>query len=691
LGLVLCCLCLPAAAQQPLGFASIQKAFFREDFQAVTQHAPQFLQTAPASEERAQVALWFGLSLHQLGKTQEALQQLERLAQQLEPDSFLWPEVLFWQAELARFSADFVQARNAYQRVIERFPYTPWATYARLGIGLVFVHYEQYDAAGRYFRGVVQEQEYTAAGRQAKLFAGFCALKEGVNWEAVRYLSALRESSSDPVLNARAALYLGEAYTQMGKPAEARRFYQETIALAPTSEWAALSEFALGWVAYREDACGEAVQQFETYLDAGHTQHRPEALFAKAECLLRHDNQAEAAALLDQLIVEHPTHPLSQEAGLFRVDQLMRQGAVQAAEQLISQLNQAVVDPTLRRKVALQRGFLAVEAGRLQEAREWLQQALEAASPVVQQAAQNALGDIAVWQGDAQQAEQRYSASLALNAVPSETTHARLQLARLLLDQQAYERFDSLLEDAAAADAGAVNEIKLLHAVRFIHAGAMGEARSALDTLYAQAGATALGGRVAYFLALIAYEEERWEEAAALAGQAVAWAPGSEEVLDAQVILAELLVRAGRRAEALAYLWKEYHEAPVNRRMRVRMAQYFADFAQQQGQLVDAIAWYEAVLELAAENSGAALYAQASCYERGGDLELALRRYRALEQPPWQVRGLFAVAKLYEFQHAWAEAIAVYEQLLALQVPESRFVSERIEALRLELDGKRDV
>ena len=117
-------------------------------------------------------------------------------------------------------------------------------------------------------------------------------------------------------------------------------------------------------------------------------------------------------------------------------------------------------------------------------------------------------------------------------------------------------------------------------------------------------------------------------------------------------------------------------------RHRARLAKRLGDFAREEGAYVEAIRWYDEVMNFLPSLRGEATYRVASCYEDGGDHDLAMRWYQAVPQPPWNVRGQLSLAKLLERHDRLTEAKALYELLANAPIPEASAVRERLAALR---------
>ena len=166
--------------------------------------------------------------------------------------------------------------------------------------------------------------------------------------------------------------------------------------------------------------------------------------------------------------------------------------------------------------------------------------------------------------------------------------------------------------------------------------------------------------------------------------ETIARAPRADEAVDARLLLADLLAQRTSIRDAMGWLSTSARSAQVPWRHRARFAKRLGDFSREEGAYAAAIRWYHEAMELLPSVKGEATYRVASCYEDGGDYELAMLWYHVISQPPWNIRALLAIAKLLERQDRLQEAEALYEQLASAPIPEAAVVRERLAALRGE-------
>ncbi|MBI3331089.1 MAG: tetratricopeptide repeat protein, partial [Candidatus Omnitrophica bacterium] len=135
------------ALEPTAGYPEIQRAFLREEFEQVTALAQTFILQHPDVPELTRVWLWLSLSLDRLGEPNEALRELDRLKKRLPEQDPVWPELLFWEGDISRRAQRMDRARSAYQRLLARFPDASWTSQARLGLGLMELHQDAFEAA----------------------------------------------------------------------------------------------------------------------------------------------------------------------------------------------------------------------------------------------------------------------------------------------------------------------------------------------------------------------------------------------------------------------------------------------------------------------------------------------------------------------------------------------------------------
>ena len=672
-----------AAAMEPTsGYPAIQRAFLREDFNETAALAQAFIAQRPDVPEASRVRLWLALSLERLQRTEEALQELDLLERALSPGDPLISEALFWDGEVSRRAFQMTRAKDAYLRLLEHHPSSIWTAQAQLGLGFVALHQRAFELAAGYFHEVVLRHPDTATASDARLFEGFADLELGRFDSAVRILEPLLAELQDPGVVARAAFYLGESVSGLKRYAEAIPVYQRAIDSAARSQWGQLAQFGLGWACYQESRCEESVSAFDRYL-AQATEHRTEALYAQGGCLIKLGREPEALSRFEQIVSRAPSHPLALESGMIIADAYRRTGRPILAKEMLHALLRWPLDGAARANVQLRLGTLALEQGNTAQAETVFGLAAKREEPAIRQAALNGLGDVQSYLGNPAAAEQSYRAAAAISAVGPQSGYAAFQLGRIRLQSGLLEEAAAIFQQLAAGpEASLAEDARFALIITHLNRHDEASARAILDAIRHRQPSSAAAARAAYYDALLALSAEDEDAARRFCGETMARAPFTDEALEARLLMAELRARREPAAEVMAWLGRAYEASGAARSHRARLAKRLGDFARSAQSYADAIRWYQVAMELLPSLEGEAGYRIASCYEEGGDGEMAMRWYQPIGPPPWRVRGQLALAKLLERADRIVDAQAVYALLANEPIPEAKMVRERLAAMK---------
>ncbi len=694
---VVCSAPSSAQAQEPTpGSVAVQHAFLREEFDSVTTLAASFLSEHLDAPEKSRVWIWLILSLDRLQRAQEALGELDRLKARLPVDDPLHAEVLFWEGDISRRALLTVRAKLAYQRLLERYPDSTWATQAQMGLGLVYLHQQAFDTAQSYFHEVVLRHTGTPAARDALLLDGICQLQLKRFAEALSLFDTLAaQVNDDAILGAQLAFYRGESLTGLTRYAEAMQTYERAITLDPTSNWASLAQFGLGWAHYQAGRCRESLDAFARYLDgaserasspsasASRADYRTEGLFAQGSCLIQLGREEEAFLRFQEVLKRNPTHPLALESGLLMVDIYRRNEQFQEAKTLLHQLLRQPLDQLARAKVQIRLGSVALDQGNATQAKTIFQLANAIHDPTVHQASLSGLGDVAVFVGEMDQAKQYYEQAIMISDQTPLASSLRYQLGRIHLQLGHTDEAIAIFQQLVTGNHPVLaDDAKLALALAYLSQDYDAAARMLLETLRRQRPGSVSAARAAYYLALLAVGGEEEELARTLCEETLERAPRSEEAVDARLLLAEILAERTSDREAIAWLGEAYRSTGLLRRHRAKLAKRIADLARLDRSYVEAIRWYETAMELIPTFVPEATYWLASCYEAQGDASAAMKTYQRVTQSPWRMRARLAMAKLLERDERLQEAEAIYQELASESGPEATAFQERLEELR---------
>ena len=666
-------------------YPMIQRAFLQEEFERVRALAQTFITEHPAVPEAGRVRLWLALSLERLQQTGTALEELDVLKTQLRSDDPLWPEALYWEGEISRRALQMLRAKSAYRQVLERGAASTWAPKAELGLGLVLLHQQAFQEARDHFHQTASVEPPSSLTLDARLLEGFCALRMGRHGEAVATLEPLIGQYRAPSEIAETAFYLGEALSGQERYDEALRAYQHAAASGAATPWSRAAQLNMGWVLAKLDRCEDSVQMLNRYLASREAEHRAEALFVQAGCLMRMNQEPEALSRLQEIVGQGSNQPLTVESGLLLIDAYRRQDRPDMAETVARALLDRPLEAALRDQVQLQLGVVVLERSDPLAATALFEPLLRSETISTRQGALIALGDVEVSRGNLDGAKARYEE--AVSAAEDSTLGARAlyQIGRIQSRAGAWEdAVDTFQRVLGTADEALADEARLELAMGHLNRNELEASRHLLRTIRGRQPDRPVGARAAYYEALLALEADDAMSAMQLCRETIERAPREDEALDARLLLAELQERLGSVPDARVPLRSAYDSERLPVSHRARLAKRLGDLAAAKRAYPEAIRWYEAAQRLLPLLDGEMTYRIASCYEEGGDTALALRWYRRADHGPWRIRGGLATARLLEREGRLAEAEATYLKLSGEPVPEAKTARERL--ARMEAD-----
>ena len=715
-------------------FGAVQTAFLQENFTRVVDLVRPFMAEGVSHPQAQRVWLWYVLSLDRLNRSDEALQELDRLKSNLiqraehgaelrrQP---LWPEVLYWEAEISRRQDKMLRARMAYELLLQSVPESTWRQQARLGLGLVLLNEQDLDAAAsRFAELTVDAAPNSSLAKQGQFLLAVCDVQRQDFTAAIVRLRRLLEQSpdlarspyrtTDPATQAdlgprwgwraQVQVYLADALAGLRQFDDAAALYRQIIDAQPQSRWAQLARFGLGWIEFQQGRCEDSLKDFAAYRAAGvqaadraesfaPPDSRAELLFAEGRCLMAVGGETEALARFRLLRQEEPEHDLAVEAGFSIGELLEREGRYDDALAMLDELGRQAFEIRQIEQAQLRAAAVAAAAGRLELAAARYQQASASPEFATAQAGLNGLGDVEARRGRLDAAEAWYRKSIDQLPTSQAGLYASFQLGRL--QAQAGKTADAIATfkrlcggaqavvgpHAQAARRIAV-EARLALAFTYVSQNQPELARAELEFLRAQDHTSPEAARAGYYLAVLAGQDGRVAEARQLCDEVIRQAPTSQEAMQARLMLAEIVSSADSPQQAMAFFADPAFWQHLSRAQRSELEKKLGDIARQARAWAAAIHWYELAWQDAPSRQAELDYRIASCYEAGGDAALAAHRYRAIAEEPWRVRGQLAAAKLMERQERWPEAIAIYDALTRQGVPESKIAQERLMALQ---------
>jgi len=675
-------------------YAAVQRAFLQENFTDAASRAQRFIQQHPDAVESHRVRLWLALSLDRLERSDEALQELDRLKAQMASSDSLWPEVLFWEGDISRESLRMLRAKLAYQRLLQEYPRSSWAAQAQLGLGLVYLHQQDFETAIQHFHEVELEYPDGRPALDARLFEGLCQFHLQQFADAVEILRPLLAQLNDPGTEAEAAFYLGESLNALKQPLNAIPAYERAMAAAASSQagawqpslgarWGELARFGLAWVNYQLGRCDESVPLFESYLSQPNTPRRLEALFAEGSCLVALGKERDALSRFEAVVASDPAHPLAVESGMLLSEAYAKSGQRSRAQAMLEQLLSRHADPAVRARISLLSGRLALDQEEPERAEQAFELAWHSEDSSVRQAASVGLGDVGMFLGNLTGAAQRYQEAVQAAPSTSAAGYATYQLGRIQLQLGAFDEARQMFQRlAGSADQEIADEARLGLVIAELNRHDEDKARALLDIIRRDRPGSPIASRAAYYQALLALSEGDEAAARAHCDDALHGAPGTNEAFDATLLLLELRARDQSAEERTQELLALYTSSRLSRVQQAKLAKRLGDSARTAHAYANAIAWYEEAGRLVPALQAEMTYQIASCYEETGELDHAVAWYREIEQAPWKVRGFLAAARVLERQGRLAEAERFYEALAGEPIPEAKIIQERLAALR---------
>ena len=676
-------------------YATIQQAFLQEEFERVAALVPPMLADAFLEPKTVRIWLWLILSEDRLQQGHRALMEVDRLKTSLSDlpstpsvnawTESVWPEILYWEGEMSRKAMKMVRARLAYQRLLGTFPTSVWQAHARLGLGLVDLHEQAYADAQRQFAQVARASPQSSIARQASVLEGVCQLHAKRFEDAAAQFRRVLEQPLDQAWRGQASVYLGEALTGAQRFAEASQAYRQALELDPGAPWAMGASFGLGWSEFQQGRCRESLEAFELSRGApGSSRTAGEALFAQGRCLMELGQDSQALARFEELRQQYAEHPLVIDATLSAAELLGRVQRDEEALALLRLLAARPLEPAQRTQWQLRMGAYQLAQGDAAKAREAFEQAQQTANDALRQAALNGLGDAALLLDQHDEAARWYRQAIAIASAAQGAFYATYQLGRVELTrgqtEDAVAVFRALLDQTT--DHAFAVDVRLALAFTAIVGRQPDRARAELALIQSQHPTPSQAARIKYDLALLALSEGRPLEARQFCEEAIRLAPQTDEALDARLLLTDLLAGQASPQAALEALRVVFAQpGAIPRRQRGKLARKAGEMARRALDYAQAIHWYELAWEELPAQRGELDYQVASCYEEGGDVGLAIGRYRAILTSPWQIRGQLAIAKLMEREERWQEAWRVYEGVAGQAVPEAKIAKERLTSL----------
>lgn len=266
------------------------------------------LEKFPAGALANDCRLGLARALAAVGEGDAAAEQYRKLAG--DTSSSLADDALFQWAVQLYSDGDYANARQRFGELLVRFPQSPLRSKARLGLGWVEYHLEDYAAAERTFQALAHEPEI---GNEATYWLGL-TLKAQEKWQPAA--DTLREvAQHEASWQVPAQYHAAEALVQLDRANEAGELFQ-AVAEHADSEWADDAILALAREAFEANQY-EEVDRLAERLASEHADSEliGQVESIRARSLLRRKDYDTAATLLESLPIDVSSDAQQNEDG----------------------------------------------------------------------------------------------------------------------------------------------------------------------------------------------------------------------------------------------------------------------------------------------------------------------------------------------------------------------------------------
>lgn len=269
----------------------------------------------------------------------------------------------FFRAQRWQYAAD------DFQKFLKEYPDSERAPLARLYVGLCLNSLEDYADARTNLEQFLKDAPGNRNAADARYRIGECSyyLKE---YDAtIQQLTSYLEKHDGHQLNSWGRLLLGESLNQKNRYVEAQEALSPILAIAQKDGILDDVGFALGVSFQGQKKAQEAAKEFQKLVDRKSTRFEHRALARLGMIAFARKDYAEAAALYDRLIQDHPQKPGVTTAALQSGIAYYQLGDFEAA---IERFRKIPEDDSAAGYGQLWTGLALTKAGQIAKAREVL-------------------------------------------------------------------------------------------------------------------------------------------------------------------------------------------------------------------------------------------------------------------------------------------------------------------------------
>jgi len=324
-------------------------------------------------DERREEALRLAFAAYRKGDMSSRAEIIIEMLIRDYPSSSEIASYLFLRGELALNMGDSSAALRSYGIIVKNHSKSPVAVEANSRIGFIYSERKEYiRAAGYYLRGTEAGGGVMGgeAGRRAAFFAAIAYLNGGMNAEAIELLDSIVQSDPQGAWSVESAYYLGEAYYDEGRYAEAREAYQGVVHHAD-GELLFNALYGIGWTWFRQFEWDSAASAFEDAAQAAlDVKQRAKAHFRVGMSLASEGNWEGALVPYDRALVikgeEWREEALYQKAWA-----LLNLNRIEEANRTAKKMSEEFPNSSLPADLPFRMGENAMREGRFVEAIRW--------------------------------------------------------------------------------------------------------------------------------------------------------------------------------------------------------------------------------------------------------------------------------------------------------------------------------
>lgn len=686
--------------------------------QAALAALEQFKARFPASPLADKATLGRGYALLKLGRSREAQQSLESVADvpSLSPEAPFWlalaekaennwhaaaetlqsihvndthtlaPAIGFHTGDALVRDGQLEAAQTAFDRVLAGFPDSAWADDCQFGKLRVAIEQQDHAASVRLADELASKFARSPFLTQARLAKGLALAALDKPAEAIAALAPLVKDGTpgkaDTEIANRARAVLAVAHAELGQFAEAQKFLADLKNDQAGADAVSATTCRIAELALKSGDAGLSEKLFASVTSSPDVAVRAQSGLGWSH--FKAQRWAEAAKAFERLLSADPAGPLAAEAALMRARSLEHLEQFPEAVEQYSVVVERYSDSPRAVEALWCRGRLYEQMGRPDEARRDYAALVDEHPDFAE--LDSALHRFAYLERstDPQAAARLFERLRAEFPASPFVPDATLRLAEQALADEKLDEAGALLADLSAAETpdDVHRQMLYLSGRLAIARGRWSDAQEPLAKVIEESPDDELALSATYLMAEAEFRQGRYEQAAEqLAGLAEKTAGRT----DAWLATAEL-----RRAQALAQLRRWDESLAIARGISARFGdfprQYEADYLigralAAQADFAAAREAYEKSLASSAaagtETAAMARWMIGESHFHQEDYAAALAEYQQVDEayPRWHAAALLQSGKCAEALDRWSLAAEAYESLIKKH-PDSELVAE---------------